>query len=104
MESKGPSQKFATETISPVHILTTYLRFTLILHSHKDQISKVVSSYKVKVKLFLCFSSKHHAIKAYWEIGGIAPRISTSALDGSEWSASRPVALPQGKQTLVPTG
>jgi hypothetical protein len=36
---------------------------------------------KVKVKLSLCLT-KHHAIKAYWGIGGIAPRI----LDlGTRW-------------------
>jgi hypothetical protein len=29
-------------------------------------------------------------MKAYWGSGGIAPRILTSALDGVEWSASRP--------------
>jgi hypothetical protein len=29
---------------------------------------------KVKVKLSLCLT-KHHAMKAYWESGGIAPRI-----------------------------
>jgi hypothetical protein len=29
-------------------------------------------------------------MKAYWGSGGIAPRILTSALDGGEWSASRP--------------
>jgi hypothetical protein len=31
---------------------------------------------KVKVKLSLCFFlTKHHAMKAYWGSGGIAPRI-----------------------------
>jgi len=30
----------------------------------------------VKLKLFLCFSlTEHHAMKAYWGSGGIAPRI-----------------------------
>jgi hypothetical protein len=29
-------------------------------------------------------------MKAYWESGGTAPRILTSALDGGEWSVSRP--------------
>jgi hypothetical protein len=29
---------------------------------------------KVKVKLSLCLA-KHHAMKTYWGIGGIAPRI-----------------------------
>jgi hypothetical protein len=30
---------------------------------------------KIKVKLFLCFLTKHHAMKAYWGIGGVAPLI-----------------------------
>jgi hypothetical protein len=29
-------------------------------------------------------------MEAYWESGGIAPRILTLALDGGEWTASRP--------------
>jgi hypothetical protein len=29
---------------------------------------------KLKVKLSMCLT-KHHAMKAYWESGGIAPRI-----------------------------
>jgi hypothetical protein len=29
-------------------------------------------------------------MKAYWESGGIAPPILTSAVDGGEWPASRP--------------
>jgi hypothetical protein len=29
-------------------------------------------------------------MKAYWGSGGIAPRTLTSAIDGGEWSASRP--------------
>jgi hypothetical protein len=36
------------------------------------------------------FSTEHHAMKAYWGSGGIAPRILTTALDGGVWSASRP--------------
>jgi hypothetical protein len=38
--------------------------------------------------LSLCLT-KHHAKKAYWRSGGIAPALFTSALDGGEWSASR---------------
>jgi hypothetical protein len=29
-------------------------------------------------------------MEAYWGSGGIAPHFLTSALDGGEWSASRP--------------
>jgi hypothetical protein len=36
--------------------------------------SVVIGKIKVKVKLSLCLT-KHHAIKAYWGNGGIAPRI-----------------------------
>jgi hypothetical protein len=37
-----------------------------------------------------CALTERHAMKAYWESGGIAPRILTSALHGDEWLASRP--------------
>jgi hypothetical protein len=40
-------------------------------------------------KLSLCLI-KHYAMKTYGGSGGIAPPFSTSALDGGEWSASRP--------------
>jgi hypothetical protein len=36
-----------------------------------------------------CALTEHHAIKAYWGNGGIAHSL-ISALDGGEWSASRP--------------
>jgi hypothetical protein len=37
---------------------------------------KVKVKVKVKVKLFLSFFlTKHHAMKAYWGSGGIAPLI-----------------------------
>jgi hypothetical protein len=46
---------------------------------------------KVKVKLSMCFFlTEHHAVKAYCGSRCIAPRILTSAVDGVEWSASRP--------------
>jgi hypothetical protein len=49
-----------------------------------------VPRFKVKVKLSLCLT-KHHTMKAYWASGVTAPLILfTSALDGNEWSASRP--------------
>jgi hypothetical protein len=38
-----------------------------------------------------CALTEHHAMKTYWGSGGIAPlNFLTSALDGGEWSASRP--------------
>jgi hypothetical protein len=36
----------------------------------------------------LCLT-KHHAMKTYWESGGIAPRILDLELDVGEWSATR---------------
>jgi hypothetical protein len=41
------------------------------------------------MKLSLCLT-KNHVMKTYWGSGGIAPRILDLALDGGEWSASRP--------------
>jgi hypothetical protein len=35
------------------------------------------------------FLAEHHAMKAYWESGGIDLRILASARDGGEWSVSR---------------
>jgi hypothetical protein len=44
-------------------------------------------------------------MEAHGGRGGIAPNHLTSALDGGEWSASRPGrALPLGKEPLVPIG
>jgi len=36
------------------------------------------------------FLTEHHNTKAYWMSGSILPRILNPALDGGEWSASRP--------------
>jgi hypothetical protein len=38
----------------------------------------------------------HHDMKAYWGIGGIAPRILNLGIDGAEWSASLPALYSQG--------
>jgi hypothetical protein len=45
---------------------------------------------KVKVKLSLCFLTEHHAMKAYWGWRYNYTHSLSSALDGGEWSASRP--------------
>jgi hypothetical protein len=46
---------------------------------------------KCKGKVVLCFFlTEHHAMKAYWGSGGIAPRILDLGTDGGKWSASRP--------------
>jgi hypothetical protein len=45
----------------------------------------------VKRYSFPCDLTQHHAMKAYWESGvNSSTHSSTSALDGGEWSASRP--------------
>jgi hypothetical protein len=40
--------------------------------------------------VLVLFLIEHHTMKAYWESGGIAHALLTSALDGGEWSASLP--------------
>jgi hypothetical protein len=45
---------------------------------------------KVKCKVVSVLLTEHHAVKAYWGSGCIAPNILVSALDGGERSASRP--------------
>jgi hypothetical protein len=58
------------------------------------------NSFKNKA-MFLCLTEyngisnihcliKHHAIKTYWGSGGKLRVFLSSALDGGEWSASRP--------------
>jgi hypothetical protein len=44
--------------------------------------------------------TEHHAMKAYWGRGDIAPRI----LDEGEWSASRTAALPPDLGTGLDAG
>jgi hypothetical protein len=45
---------------------------------------------KTKVVPVLLFSlTEHHAMKAYWGMYVLLHAFLTSALDGSEWSASR---------------
>jgi len=44
---------------------------------------------------------KHQAFKVFNGSGGEVPSI-TSAVDGGEWSASRPGRLPPGKDLPVP--
>jgi hypothetical protein len=62
------------------------------------------SKQKVKVKLSLCLT-KHHAMKAYWGSGGIAPLIiwPRHYMEVND-ELHAPAALPPGKQPLVPIG
>jgi hypothetical protein len=48
-----------------------------------------------KVKLSLC--------EDVWKSGGIAPSFFTLAVDGGEWSASRPGRYDPGKEPPVPS-
>jgi hypothetical protein len=51
-----------------------------------------------------CTLTEHHAIKAYCGVDVQLHAFLTSALDGGEWSASRPAALPPppGKSPWYP--
>jgi hypothetical protein len=44
------------------------------------------------------------AMNMYWGVEIYVHEFLTSALDGGEWSASHPAALPSGKEHLLPTG
>jgi hypothetical protein len=59
------------ENLSSSHCIVS-LRFMDELYGFCSAVSKV--KVKGKVKLSLCLS-KHHAMKAYWGSGGIAPLI-----------------------------
>jgi hypothetical protein len=64
-----------------------------VLH-HKKHTSKnfLICRVKCKGKIVpvFFFLTEHNAMKAYWGSGGIDPLILDPALDGGEWSASRP--------------
>jgi hypothetical protein len=51
--------------------------------------ARVCVQVKVKVKLSLCLTM-HHEMKTYWGVEVYLHAFLTSALDGGEWSASRP--------------
>jgi hypothetical protein len=53
-------------------------------------ITRAATVKKVKLKSSLWFVTKHHAMKAYWRVKYSSTHPLTSALDGGEWSASRP--------------
>jgi hypothetical protein len=52
----------------------------------------------VKVKLSLCLNSSAVRHEDIWGSRGIAPPFHTSALDGGEWSASRPCRFTNGER------
>jgi hypothetical protein len=53
----------------------------------------------VKVKLSLCLINSALCHEDIWGSGGIAPPFLTSALDGGEWSASRPCRFTPGERS-----
>jgi hypothetical protein len=75
------------------------------LFANKVKVKVKFFLYKSKVKVVPVLLIKHHAMKAYWGNGSIAPRI----LDlGSRWEVSGqfhlPVALPPGEESMVSIG
>jgi len=56
------------------HWLHFFIHLTVRMGVNQSDILLLFHQVKVKVKLPLCLT-KHHAMKAYWESGGIAPRI-----------------------------
>jgi hypothetical protein len=66
--------------------------------------STYTGQHKVKGKGKVVPVFKHHAMKAYWRRGGIAPRIlwPRHYMEASA-QLHAPVALPPGKEPLVPT-
>jgi hypothetical protein len=52
--------------------------------------------------LYFLRAPRHYCVLGEWRYS--SAHSLTSAPDGGEWSASRPAALPPGKETLVPIG
>jgi hypothetical protein len=59
---------------------------------------------EVKGKVVPVLLTEHHATKAYWGVEVSLHAFLTSALDGGEWSVSRPGRFTPGKELLVPIG
>jgi len=66
--------------------------------SHEFSLVKTVHG-QVKVKLSLCLT-EHHAMEVYWGVEVLIHAFLTSALDGRDWSVSRPDI--QGKSSCYP--
>jgi hypothetical protein len=80
---------------TPQATLTTSAGFTILLHWNKkfSEEFKMLTSLlilKVKVKLSLCFNWAPHHEGVLGEVKYSSTHSLTSALDGGEWSASRP--------------
>jgi hypothetical protein len=61
---------------------------TFILHINSRGEARGIFHLCLKVKVMSLCLTKHHAMKTYWEVEVYA--FLTLALDGDEWSASRP--------------
>jgi hypothetical protein len=79
----------------PIYIL--YYRGTVKTSSLLSEQRLCIFS-KVKVKLSLCLISYALRHEDVWGSGGIALPFLTSALDGGEWSASRPCRFNPGER------
>jgi hypothetical protein len=70
---------------------TTYT----LLHSISEAQTHIRGNLWVKLSLTLIYQARHGDV---WGSGSIAPPFLISTLDGDEWSASRPDALPPRKE------
>jgi hypothetical protein len=92
-----------------------WTKITTQSHIHEDINSRLNSSSScyhsaqsicgpisclVKVRLSLCLIEEAPRHEVIWGSGGRAPPFLNSALDGSEWSASRSCRFPPGERTL----
>jgi hypothetical protein len=78
---------------------------TTFKKTETENILKCKDKSKVKVVpvLFLNWASRHEGVLGEWKYS--STHLLTSALDGGEWSASRPGRFtPPGKDPLVPIG
>jgi hypothetical protein len=77
--------------------LDWYAIFLGIFYGLEWRLNNLNHFNKVKVKLSLRLT-KHHAMKTYWGVEVQLHACLTSALDGDEWSASRPGRLTPRKR------
>jgi hypothetical protein len=70
----------------------------------KEHKTEMKIKVKVKVKLSLRFNRapRHEGVLGEWRYS--STHSLTSALDGGEWSASRPGRFTPGKEPLLPIG
>jgi hypothetical protein len=67
------------------------MRLRKYLNSYRRQTGIELAMVKCKGKVTpVLFLTEHHAMKAYWGWRCSSIHSLTSALDGGEWSASRP--------------